>query len=396
MRRKTRRGAGPMSTIVDSVERIVAPFVEESLEGGGIDRARSRFQAPGRGSASGSELFPGGVDTRYLRYLVDVLYRLEDLAGGRGYADIADSQAHFLARCAREDHPTWSWGSTLEAIGLAHARGRADGPMLSAAARILDWASSRRVTVTLPSGLAFRHFPCGYGVLDSKDAGWTNDLSIFGAGLVWAYELTHDRVVIEDARSFAEFFLQPWRPQALGPDGFWACGTWREDLGSWVVGPSSYRGFESTDVRADEASWVFSTVTCIDYLCRLYRHAPDSRIAERCIRAARWTFEACQFDDGGIGITGRDDEWLGTTGNAVHQTALVLTGFGTDGPDAATAHWLRERAARAFDYLTSSLETCRLEDHGVRWVNRTTTTDPLVNVGAQWLLAVLGVLAWTG
>lgn len=327
---------------------------------------------------------------------MDVLYRLGDLTGTRRYAEVADAQARFLARCAREDHPTWSWGTALEAVGLAHARGRADPAMLSAVERILAWARARRVTVTLPSGLSFRHFPCGYGVLSAKDAGWTNDLSIFGAGLVWAYEIAEDPDVLEDARSFAEYFLQPWRPEALGPDGWWACGSWREDLGSWVVGPSSYRGFESTDVRADEASWVFSTFTCIDYLCRLHRHASDRRIADRSLRAARWTFEACQFDDGGIGITGRDDEWLGTTGAALHQTAQVLAELGSHGPDAATARWLRERAGRAFDYLRSSLATCRLEDHGVRWVNRTTSTDPLVNVGMQWLLAALGALGWTG
>lgn len=385
-----------MSQLVAAIERIVAPFLDESLAEGGIDRSRSRFQAPGRGSASGSELFPGGVDTRYLRYLVEVLYRLGDLTGRRRYAEVADAQARFLVRCAREDHPTWSWGTALEAVGLAHGKGRADAAMISAVERILGWARARRVTVTLPSGLSFRHFPCGYGVLSAKDAGWTNDLSIFAAGLVRAYEVTRDADVLEDARSFSEYFIQPWRPDALGPDGWWACGSWREDLGSWVVGPSPYRGFESTDARADEVSWVFSTFTCIDCLCRLHRHAPDARIAERCLRAARWTFEACQFDDGGIGITGRDDEWLGMTGAALHQTAQVLEAFDLCGRAPETACWLRERAGRSFDYLRSSLATCRLEDHGVRWVNRTTTTDPLVNVGMQWLLAALGALAWGG
>lgn len=380
-----------MADIVSAIERVVGPFLEESLEGGGIDRMRSRFQAPGRGSAAGSGLFPGGVDTRYLRYLVDVLYRLEELTGTRRYGAIADAQAGFLARSAREEQPTWAWGCALEAIGLAHARGRADHAMLAAASRIVAWARARSVLVTLPSGLAYRHFPCGYGVLSARDAGWTNDLSIFGAGLVWTYEVTGDGSVLEDARSFAEYFLEPWRADALGRDGYWSCGSWREDLGSWVVGPSSYRGFESTDARADESSWVFSTFTCIDYLSRLHRRVADPRLVRRCLEAARWTFESCQFDDGGVGITGRDDEWLGMTGNAVHQVALVRSLLPPDAPEAA---WLEEKAGRAWDYLRAGLETARLEEHGVRWVTKRTTTDPLVNVGMQWLLASLGALVW--
>lgn len=382
----------PTDRVLPQIESIVAPFVDECLTGGGIDRSRSRWQAPGRGSASGSSLFPGGVDIRYLRYLVDVLYRLQERTGKAGYGRVADDQTAFMARIVEERHPTWAWGNALEAIGLARARGRADDDMAAAARRILAWAGGRRVTVTLPSGLAFRHFPCGYGVLSSRDAGWTNDLSIFGAGLVWAYDLTADPAVLDDARSFAEFFLQPWRPGALGPDGYWGCGTWHEGIGSWVVGPSPYRGFESTDARADECSWVFSTFTCIDYLCRLHRHAPDPRIVDRCLAAARWTFESCQFDDGAVGITGRDDQWLGMTGNAIHQVALVSA---LPGVDSATLAWLRERARRARSWMDAALADGRLGEHGVGWVHRTTTTDPLVNVGMQWLLAALGLLVET-
>ena len=378
-----------MDDLLAGVERIVAPFVDESLPQGGIDRGRSLWQSPGRGSASGSSLFPGGVDTRYLRYLVEVLYRLEGLTGKSHYGRIADAQAGFLARTAEERHPTWAWGNTLEAIGLAHRAGRSDAAMIAAARRILGWAERRRVAVTLPSGATFRHFPCGYGVLSSKDAGWTNDLSIFGAGLVWAHELTGEPDVLDDARSFAEYFLQPWRPDALGPDGYWACGTWHEGIGSWVVGPSPYRGFESTDARADECSWVFSTFTCIDYLCRLHRHAPDPRIVDRCLAAARWTFESCQFEDGAVGITGRDDKWLGMTGNAVHQVALVSA---LPRVDSATMAWLHERAARASAWMAAALADGRTGEHGVEWVHRTTTTDPPVNVGMQALLTALGLL----
>jgi hypothetical protein len=30
----------------------------------------------------------------------------------------------------------------------------------------------------------------------------------------------------------------------------------------------------------------------------------------------KWQFDACQFDDGACGLSGRDDRWLGMTGGA--------------------------------------------------------------------------------
>ncbi len=87
------------------------------------------------------------------------------------------------------------------------------------------------VEVSTSDGVKFRHFPCGYGVLESKDAGWTNDLSMFGSDLVHAFEISQDETILADAVSFAEYFVQPWRPGSLGKDG-WHCGTWHEKLGS--------------------------------------------------------------------------------------------------------------------------------------------------------------------
>ena len=90
-----------------------------------------------------------------------------------------------------------------------------------------------------------------------------------------------------------------------------------------MIGPSHYTGFESTDVFADEASWVFSTATCIDFLLRLYRHKRDPRFLDRSLRAAQWTFQTCQFEDGAVGMCGRDDKWIGFTGHAVTQVAML-------------------------------------------------------------------------
>jgi hypothetical protein len=206
---------------------------------------------------------------------------------------------------------------------------------------------------------------------------------------VHAYEVTGDKTILADAVSFAEYFVQPWRPNALGPDGYWRCGTWHEKLGSWVIGPAHFTGFESTDAYGDEASWVFSTMTCIDFLTRLHRHKPDARYLDRCVQAARWTFRECQFDDGAVGMCGRDDKWLGFTADAITQVTLLKPQLAGN-RDALTE--LLGGAERAYRYLMRRTPHVKLADHCVEWVRRTTSTDPLVNVAMLWASFLLGWL----
>jgi hypothetical protein len=371
------------------VKRLVEQFLGEALAEGGVDKTRSIWQKPGRGSAVGGSMFPGDIDPRYFRFAVEALYRISRLTGDNRCRRIGDAHVQYMARSVSERHPTWALGNTLELIGLYGREHPADRTLLPAARNLINLLRARRVTITTLDGVTFGHFPCGYGVLKAKDAGWTNDLSMAGSGLVWAYGLAGDKTILDDAVSFAEYFVQPWRPQALGADGYWRCGTWHETIGSWVIGPSHYSGFESTDAYADEASWVFSTATCVDFLTRLYRHRKDRRFLGRCLQAARRTFRACQFEDGAVGMCGRDDKWLGFTAEALTQVALLRPHVGRK--DKTWPELLR-RAERAHSYLSGKMADLDLQTHGVAWVHRKTSNDPLVNVAMLWAAALLGWL----
>lgn len=370
------------------VAQVVEQFVLEALPEGGVDREKSIWQKPGRGAAVGGKAFPGGIDPRYFRFEVEALYRLSRLTGDGRFWRVGDAHVQYMARSIEEKHPLWALGNALEIMGLYAAEHPGDRSMVPAAKKLVEALRRKRVEVTTLDGVKFGHFPCGYGVLTAKDAGWTNDLSMVGSGLVWAYELTGDKSMLEDAISFAEYFVQPWRPDALGADGYWRCGTWHEKIGSWVIGPSHYTGFESTDAYADEASWVFSTMTCIDFLLRLYRHKADPRFLDRSIRAAQWTFRECQFEDGAVGMCERDDKWLGFTGDAITQVEMLRPFI------SKKKEWtdLRRRAERANAYLVKKFSAAKIEDHGVEWVNRKTSTDPLVNVAMLWASGLLGWL----
>jgi hypothetical protein len=362
------------------LKRPLQPFVDEIAPGGGIDITKSLWQKPGRGTGK----LP---DLRYMRAAVETLYRMGKRTGTPEYHLLANAQVSYIVRTVKEDDPAWLHGTALECIGLYHRYNRPDPALQQAAFRIVGWLRKHRVTIDTGE-VTFGHFPCGYGIkkLNAKDAGWTNDLSIVGSGLVFAYEVTKDKGILLDAVNFSEFFLQPWRKGALGEDGYWHAGTWRKDLGSWVVGPLHYSGFESTNAYGDETSWIFSTFSVTNYLTHLYQYKQDSRIIDTCRKSMSWVFDNCQFRDGGVGICGRDDKWLGAAGYAVSQYA-----------DLCAAHpkqslELTKHARVSYDYLCRQLSQRELNPHGIEWVNHKTLPDPLVNVGWMWLNALLGVL----
>jgi hypothetical protein len=381
---------GPLPALIDS---LLNEFVIETLpDGRGVDRGRSRWQARGRGSAAGSAMFAGSIDPRYFRFEIESLYRCAAAfpgADGPRWRQTADSLVAYMAKEIKPAHASWATGNALECFGLSRQYKGALKDPAAACKPLIDAARARSLEITTSDGVKFRHFPCGYGVLDSKDAGWTNDLSMFGSGLVHAFELTRDESILADAVSFAEYFVQPWKPDSLGKDGYWHCGTFHQKIGSWVIGPSHYSGFESTDVFGDEASWVFSTVTCTDFLTRLHRHHPDPRYLDRCVKAAQWTFKSCQFDDGAVGMCGRDDKWLGFTADAVSQVAMLKPLLPAN--HEAMPELLRG-AKRASDYIDAQLSVANTEEHGVRWVHKKSSTDPLCNVAMLWASLLLGWL----
>ncbi|MCC6443733.1 MAG: hypothetical protein IT210_09800 [Armatimonadetes bacterium] len=378
---------------IGPIEHILKAFLAEALPDGGIDASKSLWQEPGTGSGAGSDLFPGRIDPRHLRFAVEAFYRASRSTGKNEYHTAADAHVRFMADSIREDHPTWAMGNALEMIGLFHwynANYNPQGAALTEAAkRIVGYARKRKVTVTTADGVSFEHFPCGYTLGEAKDAGWTNDLSMFGSGLMWAYHLTNDESILQEAASFANYFVQPWKARDSGPQGYWQCGTWREGVGSWVIGPAHYSGFESTGAYADKASWVFSSVTCIDYLLRLYHYRPGPAYLDRCLQAARWAFDQCQFEDGSVGMCGRDDKWLGFTGDAITQVAMLKPLLKRKPEELQP---LLDGAAKAWRYLNGRLPEARIADHGVEWIHRTTSIDPLVNVAMLWASAAVGWL----
>ncbi len=365
------------------VKMVLRPFIEEILPEGGIDMTKSRWQKPGRGFGG---IYPDHPDVRYVAALIKILYQVSEKSGDISYHELADRQVRFIARFASDKDPLWLLGTALQSIGMYFRYNPPNDDLRNSARQIINWAQEKKITINIGT-TKYSHFPCGYGCMDAKDAGWTNDLSILGSGLVFGYEVTKDQGVLDDAISFAEYFVQPWEEGKLKEDGYWHSGTWRNDIGSWVIGPLHYSGVEGTDNYTDEISWMFSTYSCIEYLTHLYSYNPDERYINCCASAAKWSFENCQFEDGGVGLCERDDKWLGCTGYAVSQVYLIKDII----TDNNTLQYLLEKALKSYNYLLENISNID-DNNGVEWINRKTLPDPAVNVGWMRLAALQGLL----
>jgi len=138
-----------------------------------------------------------------------------------------------------------------------------------------------------------------------------------GRGLASYYQLTGRPEVLADLQGLAQYFLRPHRENS-------AEGCFSEQMGSWVVCPWAIE-IEAEHVigsqRLDQMCWGFSNREAIDFLTRLYQWVEDEPtkqlIRRRVVSGMKWAFDSCQFDDGAVGMTGRDDAFTGMAGAAV-------------------------------------------------------------------------------
>jgi hypothetical protein len=110
------------------------------------------------------------------------------------------------------------------------------------------------------------------------------------------------------------------------------------------------------------------------------------RASVRTAEPSKPSLPTGQFPDGAVGMCGRDDKWLGFTGAAVSIVTMVAPHLKAG--DDRTA--LIRGANRAKAHLDAGLEKADVKSHGVDWVTRKSSTDPLVNVGMVWTYGLLG------
>lgn len=159
------------------------------------------------------------------------------------------------------------------------------------------------------------YFGVGYPNGDYEDAQFSCDLGEVGTGLVGFYKVSGHRPSLDDALGLAQYFLTEHEPGS-------ARGVWSSKVGTWLVGPWPGGGAEHfTGQQYDTSGWSWSCLVVGEFLLELRKLSDDEalrkQIDDRCVRAFQWCIDNCQFDDGGHGMFGRDDKWVGQTAAAI-------------------------------------------------------------------------------
>ncbi len=212
-----------------------------------------------------------------------------------------------------------------------------------------------------------------------EDTANSDDNCHMGRGLTAYYAVEPRRDVLTDAEGLALYYLTEVEPGTYK-------GCWSSKLGTWVVAPTIVTGIEHFGKTPScEMGWGFSSVGVIDFLTALYAQSDRAdlkrRMADRCAASMRWHFDACQFDDGACGMSGRDDKWVGQTAGAILSYLRVRdAGMLTEADTVA----YRDRALRASEWMLANLTPDVLVTGGYHRVTGFSEPRPPENLA--WML----------
>ena len=314
-------------------------------------------------------------------WFVRTLYAFYDQTDEPGYKASADGYAAFFIGCIEPKKPAWSLGGAIEpCYKLYREHNPLDDSFDPKVRAVYDWLLDYHTD----NG---NYFDCGYGwrndegVRQQEDVAYSCDLSDVGRGLVAYYQLFGEEDTLKHAIGLALYYLNEYKPGTYE-------GVWSSDIGTWLVGPQPSAGFENLTVRATEAGWGWSTYYGSLFLARLYDLVEDEDlkdgIRDRCVTSLRWTFDDCQFEDGALGMAGRDDKWLGMTAVAVLQYLELYRRMMID---EGTRRQYYPKALKALSWLRDMSVPERFPPDG--YIPVTGTTTPYPGCNTVWLMALI-------
>ncbi|MCC7352180.1 MAG: hypothetical protein IT330_00380 [Anaerolineae bacterium] len=364
-----------------SVRSICDQIVLWQAPGGGLDPETCPYHRNtpfGRDSAFGQDI----------PWLARALYAAYDLLHDPRYKAAADRYAIFFLACTYDNAPAYQLGGALEpCLALYLAYNGWDESLrnlyygFSKAKSLYRWLLGYRTD----NG---NYINCGYGFRDEQgvrhadeDVGFSCDLSDVGRGLVAYYQMFHDEEALKHASGLARYFLNEAKPGTYE-------GVWSSKIGTWLFGPRHTAGFENFDnVYADEGGSGWSSYYGSLFLARLYDCTKDdelrARIRIRCVASLRWMFDGCQFEDGAVGMSGRDDKWLGMTAAAIMEYVELYRRIMID---RETHHRYYPQALKALAWLREMSVPERFPPDG--YIPVTGKSKPWPGWNTTWLMAL--------
>ncbi len=298
-----------MKENIEKVRLICNDFVEWQDNDGGIDVSKCPFL-----QEAYRPLF------RYMEipFMARALYGAFDLTNKAEYKNAADKYCKWYVKHVEtlitKESIAYKFGIAIESACLyaKHNPSEARDYMIHAMT-ILSWLRQLRTD----EGSYFR---CGYlpGTESLKhvpDVGFSDDLCHVGRGLTRLYEATGDPGVLKDIKGLCGYFMRDIKEGTMD-------GIWMAEAGTWAIGPWPDTAFEHMEnTPANSIGWVWSAFGDVDFLVSAAMVSSDEKLKDdvlkKAVRSNRWIFENCQFDDGAVGMTGRDDKWTGLTSAAI-------------------------------------------------------------------------------
>jgi hypothetical protein len=313
-------------------------------------------------------------------WLARALYRAYDATGRQEFRDAADRYSVYFVATMYSTAPTFAIGDALDPCLAQYRLHHPHEDSLDDKARTLvDWIEQRRTD----NG---NYFDVGYSwrdesgeFVEGSDAAFSNDLADVGRGLVWFAERFHDDSSLKQAEGLARYFTTDYTGTLDG--------VWSEEIGTWLIGPHPAKGFENVDEFANAVGWGWTNYYAAHYLMRLHDQTQDAELRDRirhcCTRATAWAFDACQFEDGSLGMAGRDDKWLGMTGLGVILFQEIAQRGWTEGLDAS----YKRKAVAAYDFVVANATPDTFPTDGYVAVTGATRPEPAWNT--SWMLGII-------
>ena len=370
------------------VRSICDKFVYWQAPSGGIDFQVCSYHRDtplGGPSAWGQEL----------PWLARCLYTAADLLDEPMYKAAADGYALFFIAALYDTAPAFALGGALEPCYKLYREHNPGERSLEDLYfdRYDRKRKASKVNAIYRWLLTYRtendnYFDCGYPWWDNagtahpgEDVGYSCDLSDVGRGLVAYYQMFGNENALTHATGLAGYYTRDFKAGTVQ-------GLWSEEVGTWLIGPRHVSGFENlTGVYADEAGWAFSTYYVCLFLSRLHdlieNEELKGKIRHQCVSSLKWMFDACQFEDGAIGMHARDDKWLGTTAMAIMQYLEVYRRFMLD---KVTHQAYYPRALKALEWLKTMSSPQRFPPDG--YIPVTGISNPWPGWNTPWMMAL--------
>lgn len=249
--------------------------------------------------------------------------------------------------------------------------------MISKAEILYKWLQTLRTN----EGVYFR---CGYtcaseDMAEPRDVGYSEDLCHTGRGLVRYYEMTNNPSVLVDIKGLSNYYLTDINPGTMD-------GIWSPEYNTWAIGPWANNGHEHIgNTCARNNAWGWSSFGCSDFLADAYIFFDDkmqAQVADKCKKAMNWFISSCQFEDGAIGMMGKDDKWVGMAAAAILTYGKLLERDMLPSLEEESLLSSLNKTIRWFDAHT---DPGTMPDAG--YIEVTGKTDPTPGDNITWMMA---------